>query len=304
MSAKKKRRRKQKNWFGFISTLGKNSTLKVMLLSTITVGLYVSILLLLSEHLIDDFKITTTVHSILGITLGLMLVIRTNTANDRWWEGRKLVGGMVNSSRNLALKLSTLLDVTDKVTRERFAHIISNYAFALKEHLREGVDFKEIEGFDKDTIDKLHRLFHIPNGIAEMLMIEINKLYKNKQIDGYQLINMDKQAESFTDIVGACERIKRSPLPIVYGTHLKLFIFVYVLTLPFGLIHELHYFTIPAVMLVFYAMAGIEIIGEEIEDPFGMDENDIPMDAICITIRNNVFEILVDNQVVTPQIEH
>ena len=104
---------------------------------------------------------------------------------------------------------------------------------------------------------------------------------------------LDKQIEAFTDVVGACERIKNTPIPFSYSVHLKKFLFFYIAILPFALIHDMSYWSIPIMVLVFYAFAGLEVIGEEIEDPFGKDVNDLPTDQISANINANVKEILL-----------
>jgi len=280
------------SWFAFLGQLRYHNTLKALLGSSLLLGFYtLGVAALELEVLHSDFKITNSMHSILGITLGLLLVIRTNTAYERWWEGRKLVGSLVNTSRNLAIKFNAVAN-PDAATRLRMAALISSYCRAMTEHLRDGVQHHELRDLDDNARTHLQQYEHVPNRLAHYIYHELAEQHRQGHITGEQLMMLDRQAEQFTDIVGGCERIKKTPLPMAYRLHLKLFITVYITTLPFGLMHELRYFTIPAVMIIFYAMVGMEMIGEEIEDPFGTDANDIPMDAIGATIRRNVYEAL------------
>ncbi len=288
----------RKNWFAFVARLHKNRTIHTMLGSLAIVGLYSGgLVYLIKFHLMSNFSITVSLHSLLGITLGLLLVIRTNTAYDRWWEGRRLVGALVNTSRNFALKLCTFIPKTETILLQDFAALISSYAIALREHLRNGVQVEELKDLSQEIHEELKRAHHVPNAIAQKLYEEVNTMRKNGVISAEDLFLLDKQLEAFTDIIGGCERIKRSPMPMAYSMHLKTFILIFILTLPLGLIQDYGFLSVPATMLVFYAMAGLELIGEEIEDPFGQDENDIPMDTITNIIRHNVFEILVPNLV-------
>ncbi len=235
---------------------------------------------------------TTTVHSLLGIVLGLFLVFRTNSAYDRWWEGRKLWGGLVNSTRNFALKLNAYLPKEDDHTREWFATMIPNFAFAMKEHLRKGVQFEEMEQSDDQLIPTLKKVKHKPNRISALMYERVNTLYGNKVIDGFQFMNLDKELKDFIDLIGACERIRNTPIPYSYTMYIKKFIFIYILTLPFGFVIMFQYFAIPAVLLIAYILLSVELIAEEIEDPFGLDPNDLPTDDISKNIRENVKEIL------------
>jgi putative membrane protein len=115
-------------------------------------------------------------------------------------------------------------------------------------------------------------------------MLMLVRLYQQKFISGEQLIILDKEIKSFTDIVGACERIKNTPIPYSYSMFMKKFIFIYTMTMPLGFITTFAYWTIPIVMFVFYILVSIELIAEEIEDPFGVDSNDLPMEEMACAL--------------------
>ncbi len=240
----------------------------------------------------NEFPSSTAVHSLLGIVLGLFLVFRTNSAYDRWWEGRKLWGGLVNSARNFAMKLNAVLPSEQTPERKWFAQMIGNFVFASKEHLRKGVDFSELEIVDESFIQELQNAEHKPNRIATALYKKVNDLYKTNVLSGYHLLNLDKELKDFVDLLGACERIKKTPIPYSYTMYIKKFIFIYIITLPFGFVTTLGYVTVPAVVLVSFILLSVELIAEEIEDPFGLDINDLPTDDLAETIKANVREIL------------
>jgi putative membrane protein len=124
------------------------------------------------------------------------------------------------------------------------------------------------------------------------MMNKINWLYKQEQITGDQLIILNGEIQSFMDVCGACERIKNTPIPFSYSVFIKKFTFIYILTLPIGLCFNLGYLTIPVVAIILYVLGSLEIIAEGIEDPFGHDENDLPMDRMAAAIKKNVAEIL------------
>jgi ion channel-forming bestrophin family protein len=241
----------------------------------------------------EEFPSTIGMHSLLGIVLGLFLVFRTNSAYDRWWEGRKLWGSLVNSTRNFALKLDAYLSEEDHEQRDWFAKMVPNFVYSMKEHLRRGVQFSELEPPDGDFEHDLRRFKHKPNRVAALLYKRVNELYKNGIITGDQLINLDKELKDFIDIIGACERIKNTPIPYSYSMYIKKFIFIYVVTLPFGFLTTYYYFTAIIVMIITFVLLSIELIAEEIEDPFGKDINDLPTDTLANAIRENVREILL-----------
>jgi putative membrane protein len=223
----------------------------------------------------------------------MLLVFRTNTAYDRWWEGRRQWGTLVNSSRNLAIKLAGMLESGDG-DRRLFAHLIPAFAVALKSHLLAEetallLDEKphpEIPAFDKNR--------HVPNQVAARMMARLQAMLREQRITGEQLLFLQTDASAFLDVCGACERIKNTPIPYSYSEFIKKFIVLYVLTLPVGLVFSLGYFAIPVVVFIFYVLGSLELIAEEIEDPFGRDANDLPMQRMCENIRRNVEEILLD----------
>jgi len=248
-------------------------------------------------HIFDigpkEFPSTIGMHSLLGIVLGLFLVFRTNSAYDRWWEGRKMWGNMVNSTRSFALKLNAYLSKEDHESREWFAKMIPNYSYATKEHLRRGVQVSELDAISDSFADDLKGYKHKPNRLAAMLHNKVNDLYKENKISGDQLLIVDKELTDFVDIVGACERIKNTPIPYSYSMYIKKFIFIYVVTLPFGFLTTYGYFTSVIVVIITFVLLSIELIAEEIEDPFGRDMNDLPTDELSDKIKENVNEILL-----------
>ena len=238
-----------------------------------------------------EFQATTTMHSLMGIVLGLFLVFRTNSAYDRWWEGRRLWGALVNSTRNLALKLDAYLpNAVDD--RRWFSHMIANFVFATKESLRKGVQITELDLEEPADKEAVARAKHKPNAISGLMYRRANQLYKNGKLTGDQLINVDKELKDLIDFMGACERIRSTPIPYSYSMFLKKFIFIYIITLPFGFAPVSGYITIPIVLLIAFVILSVELIAEEIEDPFGRDVNDLPTDELCQKIRDNVKEIL------------
>jgi len=281
-----------KEWFSFIFRFHKGDTFIKLLPVMAGIGLYAALIAFLELEywkLADGshVKNITVMHTMLGFVISLLLVFRTNTAYDRWWEGRRMWGGLVNSSRNLALKLAVMLK--NKEDKDIMKRLIVAYADVLNQHLKN----KDIshELFDDAVLSPEHYK-HKPNQIAKTIMAKINDLYTSGNITGDQLIILNAEVQSFTDICGACERIKNTPIPYSYSAFIKKFIFFYVMTLPFGYVFQLGYYVIPVVMFIFYVLASLELIAEEIEDPFGTDQNDLPLDKICANIKMNVEELL------------
>ncbi|GGA74726.1 membrane protein [Flavobacterium palustre] len=281
-----------KDWIRFIFFISKADTIRKLFPIMVLIGIYSGIigyLELVYWHLPENsyVKNISVMHSMLGFVISLLLAYRTNTAYDRWWEGRKMWGALVNSSRNLALKLSAIL--TNETDRSFFRKIIPSYASILQKHLDDSDTAKQL--FDDVDLEIDHHK-HKPNQLAKMLFQKVNDLYVSKKITGDQLIIINNELQSFTDICGACERIKNTPIPYSYSAFIKKFIFIYVLTLPFAYVFILGYYVIPVVVFIFYVLASLELIAEEIEDPFGTDANDLPTKKIAANIKKHVEEII------------
>lgn len=279
-----------KNWIGLIFHSYSRQVFRKLIPGLLGIGL-LSLFICWIEIDVYDLHLasSTAIHSMLGFVLGLFLVFRTNTAYDRWWEGRKMWGSLVNNTRNLAIKVKAFS--TDSDDHKFFGTMIPNFVIAMKEHLRKGVIDDELldkeDWYDETFASKAHK----PNAIQLKLYQRLNSMLSGGRISGDQFYVMDKELKSFLDIIGACERIKNTPIPYSYSMYMKKFIFIYVTTLPIGFVDTFHYWTVPVVMLVFYILVSVELIAEEIEDPFGKDENDLPTDDLTLKITEDVKEI-------------
>lgn len=286
-----------KTWFNLIFHSYSRQVLKTLLPALLFMGAFsLAVCYIILDYLdLGGKKVdgATAVHSLLGVVLGLFLVFRTNSAYDRWWEGRRLWGALVNSTRNFAMKLNAYLSKENHEDREWFAKMIANFVFAMKESLRKGVQLSELESVDDKFIESLKDIKHKPNRISALMYEKVNQLYINKQITGDHLINLDKELKDFIDYIGACERIRNTPIPYSYTMYIKKFIFIYIITLPFGFVTAFGYFTVATVLLISFVLLSVELIAEEIEDPFGRDINDLPTDDLSVKIRDNVREILL-----------
>jgi putative membrane protein len=271
----------------------KSEAIKKLLRRMMWVGVYTAALAFVQLNFMTlEVKIDTIFISLLGTLLSLLLVFRTNTAYDRFWEGRKQWGSLVNQSRSFAMIMHALLPKDAESERVYFAKYLSGFAFSLKGHLRDNVIWQELFGFSEEAKEMLQKKLHVPNTIASDIIVRIFDLVRSGVISESSVRNVKAHHDALVDITGACERIKRTPIPHSYGFYIQLFILAYIGILPFLLIDKYAYYTIPAVMMAAYALMGIEMIANEIEEPFGLDANDLPLDQMSQTIRLNVHEIL------------
>lgn len=284
------------SWLKDIKHLFTSYTMKKVVITSLWMGLFTSILVVLHYTLNFSIplKVGTSIFSVLGIVLSILLVFRTNTAYDRWWEGRKQWGALVNHTRNLAIAVNTTFPENDRESRKRMAQLVSNFCLSLKEHLRSGTVLDELIDLSETDHASYKEKKHVPNFISMQIHTLIEKMHRADKITPYDHLNIKPHTQALLDILGACERIKKTPIPFSYNVYLKIFISAYGLFLPFALLSDFGFFAIPIAILVIFAFMGMELMAEEIEDPFGLDCNDLPTGDIANTIKQNVHEILLD----------
>lgn len=231
-----------------------------------------------------------------NIVLGLMLVFRTNTAYERFWEGRKLWGELVNTVRNLARQIWVV--ILEKEDQDRQAKICAlnllvAFSVATKLHLRQDPVNEELQPLlVPQQYERLKTMNNPPLEIAFWIQDYLQQQYHRERLGVYQLGAMQELLNKMVDALGGCERILKTPIPLAYAIHLKQLLLIYCLTLPFQFVSQLGWWTAPIVALMSFTLFGIEEIGIEIENPFGRDPNDLPLDQICETMKRNIADLM------------
>lgn len=281
-----------KSWLKLIFAIHKSDTLRILWKELIYIGVFTLLIDFTVMHFFPNEAVLEkliSVYSLIGFVISLLLVFRTNTAYDRWWEGRRKWGEMVNDTRNLASKLSVLL--TTQEDKDFFKRMIPNFVFAGKEHLRKGVDLHILK-FTDEEFNVIRSKNHIPLAISNLMFSRIIELREKGILTGEDIFILDKNLNALMDSLGACERIKNTPIPFSYSLFIKKFIFIYVTTLPLAFVTTFGYWSALIATFVFYILVSMEVLAEEIEDPFGTDDNDLPTDQLCERIEANVVEVL------------
>jgi putative membrane protein len=231
-----------------------------------------------------------------SIVLALLLVFRTNTAYERFWEGRKLWGSTVNTIRNLAWQVWVAVDEVEPGDRERkisALHLLPAFAISKKLYLRYEPASEELKSWvSPSQYSFLQNIQNMPLQITRWLGDYLQQEYKRGLLTNHQLASIHTLMNTLLDNVGGCERILKTPIPAAYVIHLNQLVLIYCLILPFQFVKDLGWWTGLFVALVSFALFGIEEIGVEIENPFGYDHNDLPLDKICLTIENNIQEFI------------
>jgi ion channel-forming bestrophin family protein len=222
-----------------------------------------------------------------GLALSFLIGFRNNHAYDRWWEARKHWGQLINENRNLCLKVRSLTGI-DAADREAVGRLIITFAESLKDNLRRA-DGRDSSPAEIQTDAEWQ---HQPSRAAHGILETVVRWQREGRIDGWGLLWLDGQVKSLMDICGACERIRNTPLSSSYRALVRHGIAIYLAIAPFYLIEDTGLSGLPMFILAAYFLVGIELVAEEIEEPFGPGGDNLPLERYCLTIANSVHEIL------------
>jgi putative membrane protein len=245
------------------------------------------------------YSLTSTPFVLIGLPLGIFLGFRNNTAYDRFWEGRKLWGGLVNTSRSLTRQIITLLEPQPEAAETsqaallayeaRVVHMLIAYVHALRHHLRDSDPWSTLERvLPAGEPERLRGQPNVPIAILHRIGEQIAEARRSHWIHAFHVPVIEASLVSLTDIQGACERIKSTPMPYSYTVLMHRIVGVYCGLLPFGLDETIGWATPAVVLFVSYALFGLDAIGDEIEQPFGLDPNDLPLSTISRAIEANL----------------
>jgi ion channel-forming bestrophin family protein len=235
----------------------------------------------------EDFEFPGTAHVVLGLMVSVLLVFRTNSAYAKWWEARTLWGTLINASRNLALKVRHFVPAPEG-DRQRLASLLAVFAKTLKDHLRQINDLRRVPGFE-DLAGEPH---HPPSLVASRIYELIESWRRADLISDQMTRTLDTEARILMEVCGGCERILNTRLAFSYRVFVNKCVFLYVLSLPWGLVRDFHFWTIPMVFVMSFLLIGLEIVAHSVESPFGLDDDNLDLDGMCATLERSVNEIL------------
>ncbi len=283
-----------KNWLALLVTF--NGSVIRSIISRIAIFTVVSAVIagLHQLQIINLKDIPSTPWAVVGVALGLLLVFRTNTAYDRFWEGRKLWGEITNQTRFLSMGiLAYLVPHSDTAAlKRRLINLLIAFPILTKQRLRQIQDWQEVKPFllpeDQQRIEGAN---HSALAMLSLIATLLGQCAAQGLLTEQRLLILHPSLGELTRCLGGCERIRNTPLPIAYVLHLKRFLSLFCLTISLPMVAAMGWWSILATALVSYAFIGVEEIGVEIEDPFGDDPNDLPLDKICTTIEQNLTEL-------------
>jgi ion channel-forming bestrophin family protein len=247
-----------------------------------------------------DLGIEVAPYEFAGAALGLLLVLRTNAGYDRWWEGRKLWGGIVNQTRDLSIA-ALAYGPPDPQWRQAIVRWTAAFAHVTRRSLRGERDLPEVAALlGDDEARRIAASDHMPNYVNRAIGERLREARERMGMDPFGFLQVDRDRALLIDHMGACERILKAPLPHVYSIHIRQFIFIYLSTLPFALLHKLEWLTPLVTVLVAYPILALDQIGIELQNPFDTQHmGHLPLDDISATIEQNLLALL-ENEPVEP----
>lgn len=240
-----------------------------------------------------DFHLGVAPYEVAGAVLGLLLVLRTNSGYDRWWEARKLWGGIVNQSRNLAMS-GLSYGPTDPGWQSNFVRWVAAFPHVARCSLRNTREIPEVvKLLGEEEAARIVAAGHMPSYVAMRLAEILQQAVDTGRMDRMAFLQVDKERASLVDHIGGCERIAKTPLPRVYAIKIRRFIFLFLVTLPFALLNKVGWVTPFVTMFVAYPTLALDQMGIELQSPFSPRKlGHLPLDEITRTIENNVLELL------------
>lgn len=245
-------------------------------------------------------SLTTTPFVLIGVPLGIFLGFRNNASYDRFWEARKLWGALVNMTRNLARQIATFIVPKEGASaeeheavrheQERLVRLVIAYVHAFRHHLR---DQDTKQGLDAvlsaDELAEVTQHENVPLALLSVLGERFLDARRRGLVHPYHAPVLEKSLSALTDIQGGCERIKSTPIPYSYTVLMHRIVGSYCALLPFGTAESLGWASVAVVAFVSYALFGLDSIGDELEQPFGTDPNDLALFAISRTVEVNLL---------------
>ncbi len=223
--------------------------------------------------------------AVLSLAIGMLLAFRANRAFDRWWEARTLWGTLVNASRNLAVKTNNLVTPRDE-SFETMHHLIVAFPRVLRDSLRNAPQAESLAPLRQDLVQG-----HAPSWVVNQMYGILENWKRDQRIDHAEFWILDREAKIFLEVCGGCERIKNTPIALSYRVFLIHALALFVLTLPWGIVNQFGYWTIPITFFTSYFTIAAEGIASHVEQPFTVEGDGLDLDGLCQTIQSSVDNI-------------
>ena len=273
----------------------KGSVLRKIIPQLFVITLF-SMVVLYFKGNVYEYKVhlNPAIFTLLGLSLAIFMGFCNSASYDRFWEGRKLWGSLVIETRSLTRQVLTLISdnsVETKSRKQEFVKMTSAFCWALNFQLRNKADDTKLrELLSEENFENIRDKKFKPIIILDMMGKWINDQNQNRKIDTIILSTIDSQLNVMSQIVGGCERIANTPLPFAYSVLLHRTVYLYCFWLPFGLVDVVGWMMPVIVLFISYTFIALDAIIQEIQEPFGEEENDLALNSLCTTIQYSIFE--------------
>lgn len=295
----------KRSWFRSLAAVRGTSLERIRVRLLVTV-LFAVVVTVLYETGRIGATLSTLPFSLVGLALGIFLGFRNNTSYDRFWEGRKLWGRLVNVSRSFTRQIQMMVGPTpgepaDAAERtavhHELVHRIVGYVHVFRHHLRDEPELSDVTPhLPDDEVQGLALESNRPAAVSARTGERLRELWHRGWVHPMHLPVLEASLTEITGIQGGCERIKATPIPASYTILIHRIVATYAFALPFGIVDTIHGWTPVVVLLIAYAFYGLDAIGDEIEDPFGFDDNDLPLATLSRMIEVNLRQRLGESE--------
>lgn len=279
------------NKFFLKTALAWKGSVTPKVLPRILVTLAYAALIVVLRSLYPELSLSITPFEYSGAVLTLLLVSRVNAGVERWWEARKIWGSIVNQSRNLAI-IGYEYTPRGEMIKRQYLNWVASWPHVMRESLRNESRLLEVETLlGNEEAQRIRTSQHMPTYVATriaQLLVQMRK----EGMDDFSFQRAERERALLIDAIGACERIRNTPIPYVLAIKIRRFILLFILLLPFALIPRLGVLTPLVVFLVSYPLFSLDEIGAELQNPFSpRNLSHLPLTKICQTIESNVLAV-------------
>lgn len=292
--------KKKNTWFKMLFEW-RGSVLPQLLPRLLLLLLFSFSVVYFKPYLIEyNLHINPAIFTLFGIALAIFLGFRNSVSYDRFWEGRKLWGALLNDTRSLTRQSITLINDPDyDAKRQDFINLLTAFVYSLKHQLRETNPDQDLNRLlPKQLVEQLKDVQYKPIIILRELGIWVKNAKAENKIDSITQLAFEDNLNKLSDIVGGCERIASTPIPYTYSVLLHRTVYIYCFLLSFGFVETMGWITPFIIVFIAYTFVALEAIADELENPFGLQPNDLALDAMSQMIENTLLELT--GQKVTP----
>lgn len=285
--------KKKRNWFGMLFEW-KGSVLPQLLPRLSLLFLFSSLVVYYRDFLIHyQLLINPAIFTLFGIALAIFMGFRNTVSYDRFWEGRKLWGSLLNDTRSLARQAHTLVEGDDyDGQRTHFIKLLTALVHSLKHQLRETNPTNDMERLlGNHYTNNLQLSIFKPIMILKELGLWVKKAKSDNNLDSITQIAFEENLNNLSTIIGGCERIISTPIPYTYSVLLHRTVYIYCFLLPFGFGEKMLWMMPFVIVFIAYTFVALEAIADELENPFGTQPNDLALETMSIMIENTLAEI-------------